>query len=71
MRPTKHSTSTPTQHSRIVNGCTVVVHSRKLKGKRGKALLLSGSLWLIEVEGASVTLHRTCLKRIREGQVTA
>jgi ribosomal protein L24 len=65
------TTKCPTQNSRIVNGCKVEITGGQFKGRVGKALLLTGSMWFVDVEGTKVTLHRTCLKRVVEGQVAA
>jgi ribosomal protein L24 len=65
----RKQTKCPTPNSRISNGCTVLVTGGSLKGQRGKALLLSGSMWMVLFGEEKVTLHRTCLRRVQEGQV--
>jgi hypothetical protein len=70
---TKRTTKCPTPHSRICNGATVQVTGGQFKGRVGKAIVLVGSIWSVKVDGVStpIGIHRTCLKRVVEGQVAA
>ena len=61
---TRRRQEPPKPGARIRCGQVVRVKKGKYQGRQGKAMLLTGSMWLVDLGDRRVNLHRVCLERI-------
>lgn len=61
---TRHKNPVPKPGARLHCGERVRVTRGMLKGREGKTLIVTGSMWLVDLGDRRISLHRRCLERI-------